>query len=452
MNSVFTKILISAFLLFRAHVTSQAQPAPAPYHRQAYSFDSGRHNGTTAETAVAMRHLVNISGAPWMQLHIAAYNLGQRSYLSITSLKDGSTQRLDAKSLPQWANSTAYFNGDSVEVTLYVAPGEENIFIRIGEVTVGDWVQSGSKQESICGATDDRVASNDPRAGRIFPVGCTGWIISNGAHLTAGHCVSSAMQTFEFNVPPSQANGTVNHPPAVDQYPINLATVMFANNDRGDDWAIFATNRNANTNQLPAERQQAFYRMSRDVDPPTVRVTGFGLDGPGPSPACPTCDFGATGPQDATNQTQQTHAGHNDGETITSANRIWWEYHVDTQPANSGSPIMIDGTTITIGIHTNGNCTQSDTVANAGTSFENDSLENAINTFVANNTRHVDVNYPLSHQQEGSALRPFYSITAGKDSVPPNGILSVVTGTYEAVTIDKAMTITAPVGVVTIGP
>ena len=70
--------------------------------------------------------------------------------------------------------------------------------------------------ESICGANDDRVASSNPRAGRIMPIGCTGWMIPGGAFLTAGHCALSTAQTVEFNVPASLSNGTTVAPPVKD--------------------------------------------------------------------------------------------------------------------------------------------------------------------------------------------------------------------------------------------
>jgi hypothetical protein len=259
------------------------------------------------------------------------------------------------------------------------------------------------------------------------------------------------MQLLQFNVPPSQANGTIVAPAPEHQYPINAATVAFANNGVGDDWAIFNTNRNATTNLLPVERQGAFYRISRDSNPTTVRVTGFGVDGPGPSTGCPTCDFGNAGPRNSDNQTQQTHTGASLGETVANANNVQWAYLVDTQPANSGSPIMIDGTSLAIGIHTNGGCTTTGG-SNIGTGFEHDGLENAINGFVGANTRYVDSDHPVV-LQDGTAVRPFDTVLEGITDVPLGGIVSLVTGTYpETLTIDRAMTLSAPVGPVHIGP
>src|SRR5262249_49339213 len=134
--------------------------APIPYHRQPYFIDSGAQRGRTTENLVAFREVVRVSGASWLQLHIGEHNLGKKSYVSITSLQDGHMQRLDAQSLSEWQNSTAYFNGDAVEVQLHVAPEDDNIFIRTTEVTVGEPAQLIVKPNDICGNTDDRVASN----------------------------------------------------------------------------------------------------------------------------------------------------------------------------------------------------------------------------------------------------------------------------------------------------
>ena len=70
---------------------------------------------------------------------------------------------------------------------------------------------------------------NDPAVGRIMPVGCTGWVISNGAFLTAGHCFTRGMTTIQFNVPASAADGTTNPPPPNDQYPIDRPIVSVEN-------------------------------------------------------------------------------------------------------------------------------------------------------------------------------------------------------------------------------
>ena len=141
-----------------------AQPAPIPFHKQQYTVNSGEHAGLLEKSLIAFREIVRVPDAPWLQLHFSHSNLGKQSYITITSLNDGGQQRLGAHDLMNWRNSSAFFNGDAVEVQLHVAPGEEGIFFRIGDLTVGEWV-GGRPIETLCG-NDDRVASND-----TIPVG-----------------------------------------------------------------------------------------------------------------------------------------------------------------------------------------------------------------------------------------------------------------------------------------
>ena len=171
----------------------------------------------------------------------------EQSYVLITAAKDKAQQRLDAKDLQRWRNSSAIFNGEAVEFELRVAPGESGIFINVEELTVGQRAPAltaldrAAVEESLC-ATDNRVPANDNRVGRIVPVGCTGWIISNGAYLTAGHCTGPNMQILEFNVPASLQNGTIVASAPQDQYPIDPASVVFFNDGAGqvgNDWAVF---------------------------------------------------------------------------------------------------------------------------------------------------------------------------------------------------------------------
>lgn len=425
-----------------------AQPARIPYHKSPYRLESGTHRGgggLAAADKQAFSQTVRIANAAWLQLRFGDYQLGERSSVIITSLKDGHSQRLDSSSMRLWQSSSAFFNGDAVSISLYVAAGEREIFVSLTELTVGDFVsgsaQSSQSPQTICGATDERVASSDPRVGRIVPVGCTGWIVSSGAYLTAGHCVGSNLQTLQFNVPASDPDGTINHPPPQHQYLINQSAVQFVDGGIGNDWAVFGCAPNSNTNLLPAQAQAAFFRMSRDFSPPTIRITGYGVDGPAPN-------FGAPPPYNADSQTQQTHAGANLGEV----NESYFLYRANSQGGNSGGPIIADGTTLTLGIHTNGGCTSSGG-SNSGTSFENDSLENAISAFTGTAVRFTDLGHPVSADLKGGTVfRPYQTVSQSVAEVPTSGVVSIVSGVYnETMTISRAMTLTAPVGSVTIG-
>ncbi len=434
---------------------SQQPAAPVPYRTESYSGPSTESfrgvEDLQAEPAMATNETVRIAGATWLRLRFRSYNLGQDSFITVTSLKDGATQRLDSLTLSQWGDMTAFFNGEAVEIELHVAPGESGIFYHVGDVIVGE--EAGAQvaapppedgngdspgTQEICGAFDNRTSVSDSAVGRIMPDGCTGWMVSNGANLTAGHC-QGANQVLEFNVPDSMPDGTPVNPPPQDQYPITAYT-GFSNGGAGDDWGVFRTGVNTN-GDLAIERQGAFYRMSRDLNPTTVRENGYGIDGPSP--------FFGDGPRNSDSQTLQTHAGPFDGETFNGPSSIVINFSIDDENGNSGSPVIDTSNNVTIGIATHAGCPGG---SNRGTSFENDDLETALRNFsgVGANIRHLDSGHPIAAGlQDGSVFRPFDELAEAVASVPAGGILSVVAGSYGGnLTIDKPMMVTAPVGIV----
>ena len=358
---------------------------------------------------------INVPGASWLQLQLSGVQLGPDGTLTITS-SSGDTQTFSQTQIDAWQGLTAVFNGAELRVTMTAGAGGP-VSARIADIIVGlpgsdtgagptgvrsamptplrgllgsDFerflpadvralrprginTESGSPpvQESICGATDDRVASADPRAGRIMPIGCTGWLIPSGAFLTAGHCATATAQTVEFNVPASQSNGATVAPPVRDQYRVVASSMVSRAGGVGADWATFRVLANTQTGQLPAQAQGGTFQISNVANPAQVTITGYGVDGPAPN-------FGAGGAaRNAQNQTQQTHNGALSSNT-GGATSGTLQYSVDTQGGNSGSPVIVAGSNVTVGIHTNGGCSAGGGV-NAGTSFRNAELWAAIN-------------------------------------------------------------------------
>jgi hypothetical protein len=281
---------------------------------------------------------ISIPGAAWLQLQFSNVQLGQGGTLTITSAA-GDRQSFSQATLEAWGGLTAIFNGPELRVILTPGPGAtEPVVARVGNIIIGlppavegaaevapqpliqllgadfrRFIPEEARRpraegaipgtpEAICGATDDRVPSNNPRSGRIMPIGCTGWLIDGGALLTAGHCTGASMQTVEFNVPASQPDGTPVSPPVQHQYRVAAGSTVTQNTGTGNDWAIFRVLPNTQTGLLPAVAQGATFQLSNTQNPANVRITGFGVDGPPPN-------FGDPPPQDATNQTQQTHVG-----------------------------------------------------------------------------------------------------------------------------------------------
>jgi hypothetical protein len=421
-----------------------SQPAPIPHHVEPYVLDTGRHDGraeAAIESRAAVREVVEIPDVPWMRLHVAAHALGSDSFVTFTSLLDGGQQRLDAESLADYDYGTAYFNGDAVAVELHVAPEAQGVFLRIEEVTVGEWVGGQPIVRSLCGP-DDRVQSTDRRSGRVVPSGCTGWIVSNNGYIMAGHCVGGSSTTLEFQVPSSLCDGTVQFAHPDDQYAIDRGNEVWAASGVGDDFAVFDTAPNSNTGLLAIHSQDDFFRMSRDTAPTTIRITGYGLDN---TPV--GCDNG----RNEDSQTEQTNAGPFLNEVVQGPADVYLEYIVDTTGGNSGSPVIVEGTAdIAVGVHTHGGCSPP-SGGNFGTSFENNDFEDAVDGFLGTNVVYVDTGHPGTNEV-GNVLRPYGTVAEGVAAVAGGGTVAIVEGTYgETLFIDSAMTLKATAGRVTIG-
>lgn len=391
-------------------VPALGQPAPAP--RAVVPADNAPQamTGMFAETATGVR-TISIDGAQWLQLRFGDVDLGDGGTLTIVGA-DGQTQIFSQDQIEAWAGLTAMFGGAQLTVT--VTPGEEGgATAEIADIIVGLPADTGAESpdaipqalrdtlgpdfgrfivtdtprqpreggteealppggstiESICGTADNRVVSNHPFSGRIMPIGCTGWIISSGAILTAGHCIGTSTQILEFDVPPSLANGTTQPAAVTNQYPVLSASIVDDFTGIGNDWAVFEVGANTQTGLTPIQAQGGGFIPSSTASPGTVTITGYGVDGPSPN-------FGNPPPRNADNQTQQTHDGAVTQHDAGGPNSAVIRYEVDTQGGNSGSPVFTAGN-VAVAIHTNGGCGPSGG-ANAGTSLRNGALWSAV--------------------------------------------------------------------------
>jgi V8-like Glu-specific endopeptidase len=457
-----------------APIAVQAAPGDPPAYRTvAYSLDSGRYNGAGLVERIAFERIIEIDQAAWLRVHFSAYQLGEHSYVTLKGLKDQGVQRFDARSLPLWHDTSAYFNGGAVRVTLHVAPDDRDVFVQIDQVLASPLtptpvkIDRTAKPADLCGA-DNRVASGDGREGRLStlatgPVAfCTAWLVSNGALLTAGHCAdfdpdgSGPMlpdgvldwtnnTIVEFNVPASTISGTVNFASPNDQYPVNLGSAAWRFDGEGQglgkDWAVFGVNANSNTGLRP-HQVQGFFRMTYQIPAgsSTIRVTGYGVD---------TTPAGATGDENAQTRTNQTSTGPYDANHSSGAD-VWHTYAVDTTGGNSGSPIIWQDNDFTIGIHTNGGCTATGG-NNAGTGFGVLALQQAIQHFPGPNRWYVD-KVSISPFQTGFVMEPFATIVSAITAAGSGHTVSIVAGHYnEPMTINKNVVLEAPVGTVVIG-
>jgi V8-like Glu-specific endopeptidase len=295
---------------------------------------------------------VRVPEAEWLQIVFSNFELGAGT-LKIENLLNGDVQNFTQAELESWSGASAVFDGDAVRISV---TGESASY-EIAEVVVGE---PRAELFTDCGA-DDRVASADVRVGRLFPTGCTGWIVGQNTFLAAGHCffpssgpnadpgqASQGRTMLQFNVPTSNPNRTTNSPAVRDQYPVVRTSVVGRNSGIGFDFAVYSVMPNTETGLLPRDVQGDFFQLATTTPPTGTRLTvvGFGSD------------------DGAANQTQQEAFG-----TLTRrtpANRI--SYNVDTRGGNSGSPVVDVNSDIAIGIHTHGGCRADGGGANSGTS------------------------------------------------------------------------------------
>lgn len=323
-------------------------------------IDSGwvRNLAGTGKPEVVFWKIIEVPGAEWLRLHFRdvtlAGNLEVRraAYLRLTSVKDGDIQYLDAYHLPHYNDSSAFFNGDAVLVELVAYPKTTSSRIVIDSVTAGE---PSIFTKSICGPTDDRQLSSNPRAAR-HSVGCTSWLWNdhNNQFHTAGHCGASGSSVMSFNVPLSNPNGSLNQSAAKDQYPVNAASVASTNGGVGNDWLYFGCLPNSNTGLTAFQAQGACYTLGASAPGGTgqnIDITGYGTVS---SPVSPTW-----------NQVQKVHVGPYQGLVGTAVT-----YRTDTTGGNSGSPVLNADSGLVIGVHTHGGCTTGGG-ANQGTALQN---------------------------------------------------------------------------------
>lgn len=459
MHKFLSALLLLLLLVFTGNATAQA-PIPLPQFDQPVSISSGNHSAGE-NSGIAFSKVVSVPGAAWLQLEFGDYNLGDSSYIKITSLLDGAEQELDSNAMATWQGNTALFNGDAVRVDLVAAGSDSNVSMSISNVNVGEVPQVELTTQTICGNADNRVGSTQNGIGRLLGTGvCTGWLTSTGAVLTAGHCAASANSSgavLQFNVPDSSSTGAINNPSPIDQYPVISSSIVNQSGSAtlGNDWLIFEVGNNS-SGQSAIARENYWFRTTRNYTASqlgTVRITGFGADGPAPG-------FGSTGtPRNSDTFTLQTHASSSSiSETINNANSIYWNYRAESQGGNSGGPVLKSGTNTAVGIHTNGGCGNIGGYSNPfnlpsgtnkGVSFENTSLEVAMNDYYGTNTYFIDRAHPhrSSTTSGWSTMTPNSGFNTGFVNSPDNAQLRIVEGTYaEEGIYTEPKILLAPVG------
>ena len=342
---------------------AMGQVAPLSFERVGVSIDSGEIDASAA--GVVYSESVVAPGADWVRVWFGETVLPQGAELVITSARTGAAHRLNAESLEQWSNSSAYLAGDTAFVDL-VMPGaqaeDSTARIRIEGVDAG---LPPLESRTICDGNDDRVLSYDPGPGRLAPIGCTVWLFNNrpNSAITADHCGPGGGDTVWFNVPLRTAGGSVVPPEPEDQYPVDNASVQDSGGATvGNDWAVFGMFDNSNTGLSPVDAQLGSYLLATQAPPSDGRpisVTGYGSTS---FPVPP-----------AWYAVQKTHTG-----PLFSVSGSTIRYRPDTTGGNSGSAVFDEQDGMAVGIHTNGGCGTSSTSSNSGTSVNNAGLRSAV--------------------------------------------------------------------------
>ena len=331
--------------------------------------DFGGGDWDQAQRAVWATEVRGPADSAWVRLEFGEVDLAparegmRESYLRITSLEDGYEQYLDYRDLMEWGFTSAFFNGDAVRVEIMAAPGSElEDRVRIRAVRASAPVAPSS----ICGTTDDRLPSEDPRAARLMPVGCSAWLFGDhgSTMLTAGHCNPDGGDVIQFNVPLSSSTGAYRSPPPSDQYIVDGASIQETggNTFLGNDWGFFGVFDNTQTGLDPLEAQGSSYVLASSPianDGRPIRITGYGTTG---------SDVPRTW-----NGAQKTHVG-----PFRGYNGNIVRYTTDTTGGNSGSVIIDENNNVAIGIHTNAGCGTSSTSFNNGCNLFNSALQGAL--------------------------------------------------------------------------
>lgn len=350
LNRILSLTLVACFGLagWAAGQTILTAPVgtPAPY-----LLDSGDLDNPSDEVRSVFRETIRVEGAAWIRLYFDAVTLRPGSTLAITSLSDFAVQHHTNRTIVEWENTSAYFNGDAVEIELFAGPGTTGNRIALREVTYE--TPSGNVAGSLCGLCngDDRVPSEARFAGRLMPVGCSASLFNpEGCFVSAGHCMGAAF-VMEFQVPFSLSNGSLQHPGPRDQYPVLSSSIEFVNCCVGLDWGYFQCGANTETGLFPIEVQKDYRPIANTIPdefPVELEIFGYGIS--------------LTG---ELNQTQKRGIGPLlSVQSGFGSQELAWFHDVDTTGGNSGSSILYNGEIIGIVTHCTGGCPNIGTLIN----------------------------------------------------------------------------------------
>lgn len=449
-----------------AFTTRAQKKEPYHFHYQTQATDVGQLKAITE---------VNYATTSSLRLYFAGTKLGENSYILLEAM-DGATQELRQLDLENWRYSSAYFNGQKVKVSLFTAEGESNILvinqIRINDELLNKQSKANSAQLEKSGNEKDYnppIPSYGKAVGR-FTNGTqaygTGWIAPNGAIVTAFdifyyYFYEKDYDIIEFNVPLS-TNSTVNHPSPQDQYPVrntitnavNNFGVTFKDSDYGYSsagWAILEVLPNS-TGLRPGERQKEYFRVAANPTSSIVKSMGdiyINILHYGDALNDVYNGKYKTLQMNKTRLLQQ----NNYLSIYNDYNRDWFLVYQNSGIINffgseRGAPVMYEESNVAIGIH-NGFLPN---YASYGTGFRNNDFKNHLNNVFTNKVKYVDSEGLYGNNANGQVDKPYLTVNQGVANAVGGSTIFIAQGAYdEALTINKAITLKAPVGEVIIG-
>ena len=366
---------------------------------------SGPKSNTTAHEQVVFSQVVDVGKAPWVRVFLQSTVLKRGSYVRVTSLADGSSQRLDARQLGEWNYSTLRFRGGTVKVELVAAPGTSGNSVTVSQVKAGIGPNRAGPPEiqKVCGNVDSRRRSFHPAVARLtidYKDGSsafgTGWIIEEHDNLKKPeqHCMLSAGHIFEgaiggiveFDVPLSDADCAPNSSDARHTFPIQMGSVDFRLNGPGDDWAVFFPGRNEN-GETAFEVQNAAVTVSPGVAVGTrICKYGYGVVGLGsanPDSNFCACDTNVIDNRQRLNLAQTRSCGtvlavNGPNDPDLKSNSVDIVHDLDTCGGDSGGLITLESdSTVAVAIHITGSCNGANN-QNGATGLDNPRLQEAI--------------------------------------------------------------------------
>ncbi len=411
-----------------------------------------------------------------IRLYFDEVQLGPNSYLLLEG-SNGVKQKLDAEALKNWRNSSAYFNGGRVKVSVYQAAGE-TIMFNVKELKVNEKQYRLDTMRTMQYRKINIQATSSTRIGEFnledvpyaaavgrFTDGSesfgSGWIAPNGAIVTT-HSIHGrfddpdGFDVIEFNVPPSTGN-SVNHPNPEDQYPLNKAKEFVGSksiyykkgpfNIINANYAIIEPLPNS-TGFRPGERQQQYFRIATNPGSFITKSSDIPVE---------IIHYGNRSDDIASGKfkTLQISTGQ-----LVDQNKYLSKYSESSRDnyilynmdvffgSDGGAPVVYQESNVAIGVHNY----SLENIPSYGIGFKEDDFRNNLNDFFSTNRVYIDADGLFGNNATGEIHKPFIEIGDGLPHVPDHGILNISKGNYnEVLHINQPLTLIAPVGKVIIG-